>query len=268
MSTLKKSLIVIVSAIALSALGIQASDTLRGLDTRLTGLVSDSAGPCGAGAVQILLGSHALCVDVFEASASADCPYHEPTSQTETQSNINHTTCVAESKAGIYPWRFVSLTQAQQLCARTGKRLPTNEEWYKFASGIADQSMCVVNNNSNPQSTGAAMCVTPAGVHDVIGNVWEWIDGEVANGTYNDRPLPASGYVSLVDSDGVVVETANVGQEEFGDDYAWTKPDGVSGMIRGGYYGSDEDAGIFAQNASVPLDFKTAGVGFRCVRDI
>lgn len=267
MSGLKKSLIVIVGAMAFSVLGIQASDTLRGLDTRLTGLVADSAGPCGAGATELLLGSHALCVDVFEASPASSCPHTDPTNQTETQANLNSSSCVAESKADAQPWRFVSLTQAQQLCARTGKRLPSNEEWYKFASGIADQSGCVIDS-PGVQSTGAAVCVTPAGVHDTVGNVWEWIDEEITSGMYNDRPLPESGYVSLVDSDGVVVETTGAGQEEFGLDYAWTKSDGVSGMIRGGFYGSENDAGIFAQNLTVPLDFKTAGVGFRCVRDI
>ena len=49
--------------------------------------------------------------------------------------------------------------------------------------------------------------------------------------------------------------------------YNPTSP-GVRGMIRGGFYGSGEDAGIFAQNMSVALDSRTAGIGFRCVKDL
>lgn len=268
MSKLKKSIIVGVCAVVLSTLGIQASDTLRGFDTSLTGLVSESQGPCGDGAVQMLLGSHALCIDAYEAAASDSCPHENPQSQVETQDNMNESSCLAVSGEGLQPWRYVGLTQAQQLCGRAGKRLPTNEEWYKMASGLADQSSCIVEKRGAPALTGESNCVTPAGVYDVVGNVWEWIDEEIVNGTYNSRELPESGYVSLVDSDGVVVETSPSAYPEFGADYAWTKSEGVYGVIRGGFYGSDDDAGIFAQNLAVPLDFRTAGVGFRCVRDI
>jgi formylglycine-generating enzyme required for sulfatase activity len=102
----------------------------------------------------------------------------------------------------------------------------------------------------------------------MVGNVWEWIDGQVQDGTYEERSLPESGFVSLVDSSGVVVSTAVSPVAEFGEDYAWTDSAGVKGIIRGGFYGSGSDAGIFAQNLSVPLDFKTTGVGFRCVKDL
>lgn len=268
MSTFKKSLLVGISAVILSTLALQASDSLRGVDTRLTGLVADSGGPCGEGSVQVLLGSHALCVDVYEASPSEECPVVFPKNQIDTQKNMNSVDCMADTTPDAQPWTFVGLTQAQQLCARNGKRLPTNEEWYKFASGMVEQSSCAVENGSTPTKTGSSGCVTPAGIHDVVGNVWEWIDEEVVDGQYNGRELPESGYVALVDSDGVVVETTTNAQAEFDNDYAWTKPQGVYGVIRGGFYGSGEDAGIFAQNLAVPLDFRTAGVGFRCVRDI
>ena len=102
----------------------------------------------------------------------------------------------------------------------------------------------------------------------MVGNVWEWVDGEVQNGSYNERQLPPSGYVSLVDSNGIVIETEPLGSLEYGKDYALTNQTGIFGVIRGGFYGSGEDAGLFAQNLSVPLDLKAVGVGFRCVRDI
>jgi hypothetical protein len=79
----------------------------------------------------------------------------------------------------------------------------------------------------------------------MIGNVWEWIDEEIVDGTYDDRLLLETGYVSLVDGDGVVVEASDRPSTEFDEDYAWINQEGLRGMIRGGFYGSREDAGIF-----------------------
>lgn len=268
MNKLQKSAFIGVGALVLSTVAIQASDLLRGVEGNLAGLVSESVPVCGYHAVQILLGSHSICVDTYEAAPSSACPHANPQSPIETQSNINTTDCVPASQPEVIPWRFISFTQAQQLCARTGKRLPTNEEWYRVASGITQDDQCVINAGTSPQTTGSGQCVTPSGVHDMVGNVWEWVDEQVTNGTYADRTLPQSGYVALVDGDGIVIETSSNGVEEFGHDYAWTDAGGVRGMIRGGFYGSGEDAGIFAQNMSVALDSRTAGIGFRCVRDL
>ncbi len=264
-----KSLLIGFGAVVLSTVSIQASDLVRGIEGNLSGLVIESQTVCGEGAVQILLGSHALCVDVFEASADTACPHIAPDSQVQTQENANVPDCKPTSQKDVMPWRFVSLTQAQQLCARAGKRLPTTEEWYKTISGFTEMSSCITQSGlQEPSKTGSALCMTPSGISDLVGNVWEWIDGEVNAGTYSNRSLPFDGYVSLVDSNGIVIETAEIPQEEFGKDYALTSNEGVRGIIRGGYYGSGEDAGIFAQNLAVPLDFKSAGVGFRCVKDI
>jgi len=267
MNKLHKSLLVGLGAVVLSTVAIQASDLVRGISGSLSGLVIESEGVCGNGATQFHLGSHSICIDMYEASPSGSCPSQVPSNNIDTQNNANSSSCFAESKEGVLPWRFVSLTQAQQFCARAGKRLPTNEEWYKVASGLGDNSSCITKSQ-NAALTGSSDCVTPSGVHDMVGNVWEWVDEQAVEGKYHDRMLPQTGYVSLVDSNGAVLETSTEAQDEFGKDYAWTSNQGIKGMIRGGFYASGEDAGMFSQNISVPFDFKTAGVGFRCVRDV
>lgn len=264
-----KSVLVGLGAVVISTVAIQASDVIRGIEGNLSGLVIESTNACTDGSTLILLGSHSLCVDTYEASAGPSCPHGAPSNVLDTQENANESSCLPVSREGVTPWRFISLTQAQQFCARTGKRLPNNEEWYKIISGFSAVESCAIDTRKNePSPTGTNGCVTPSGVYDMVGNVWEWIDEEVQEGTYNNRQLPETGFVSLVDTTGIVLETTAQASAEFGDDYAWTDKNGVKGIIRGGFYGSKEDAGIFAQNLSVPLDFRTAGVGFRCVKDL
>ncbi len=266
MKALPKSILVGVGALIISTLGIQASDELAGVSGRLSGLVLESQGVCGLHEVPILFGSHSVCMDVYEASPHTSCPYEQIKSEVDTQVNIGAEACRAHSAPSLDPWKYVTYTEAQQLCARAGKRLPTNEEWYKVALGQTELDACFLSQTL--ELTGTANCVTNTGVHDVVGNVWEWMDDTVTDGTYKDRSLPESGYITLVDSDGVVLTTHTEPDARFGEDYAWVNSTGVQGIIRGGFYGSGEDGGIFSQNIAVPLNFSAVGVGFRCVRDI
>lgn len=261
----KRTLIISGAAIVLSTLGIQASDLAQNLDTSLLGLATESTGPCGAGAVVVLNGARALCVDQYEASASEACPHVEPANSAESSANISSTACLPASQAAVAPWRYVSQSEAAQLCARAGKRLPTNEEWFRFSSGLADVDACAIDSSA-AQPTG--VCSSPLDVYDSVGNVWEWLDEEVIDGTYRDRSLPASGYVARVDTKGIALETTTLPDEAYGFDYVAVDPNGVRGVIRGGFYGSQADAGIYSVNATVPLDLRTAGIGFRCVMDV
>ncbi len=256
-----------VGALVLSTLAIQASDILRGIEGSLPGLVSEQVNICGTGATLMQMSGNSLCVDNFEASVSAACPYPETNTAADTAGNLLEKSCVPESRSGVVPWRFVSLTEAQQLCARVGKRIPTGSEWYKLSLTLQNQDSCVVNQKQ-PQKTASTNCKTEAGLYDLVGNVWEWVDESVTDGKYEDRNLPEAGYVKVVDNSGVVVETDSSPQSNFGNDYAWINKNGVFGMIRGGFYDGEEDAGIFAQNLAVPFDLRTNGLGFRCVKDI
>jgi formylglycine-generating enzyme required for sulfatase activity len=104
----------------------------------------------------------------------------------------------------------------------------------------------------------------------MVGNVWEWVDASVESGQYAHRVLPETGYVTSVDADGIALSsnTSTTQEDElYGKDYFWQNKEGVRGMLRGGFYGSGNDGGIYAVNASVDLGFGSVGVGFRCVRE-
>lgn len=264
----RKSMVVIVGAVVLSTLGIEAADVMQGKAGRLTGtaLLSNDDGPCARTETLVRFGEYALCVDTYEAAPGGACVYTDVANEVQSNDNVHTPGCVAESAPGIVPWRFVTYTQAQQLCAREGKRLLTAREWYRLAVGIRSLDSCVVAAEGvMPTGTG---CVAPTGVYDLVGNVWEWVDDTVVDGQWQGKHLPQSGYVAAVTAEGIVTDTSAAPVREFGEDYATVSHDGERGMVRGGFYGSGSDGGIFAQNMSVPLELATAGVGFRCVRDV
>lgn len=258
-----KVTLVILGAVGLSTLGIQASDFVRGISS--TALTITGVGPCGSGATLFQLGASSLCVDTYEAAPSKECALQEVQRAEDTAENLSNPECAAVSQEDILPWRFISLSEAQQLCARSGKRLLTSEEWFKLALTTTDVHAC---NTATGAAMDTAACSNQAGVANLVGNVWEWVDETVVNGQFEGRQLPQGGYVTLADSNGVVVETAGNPSETFGSDYAWTTDRGTSGMIRGGFFDSGDDAGLYAQNLAVPLDLRVNGVGFRCVQDV
>lgn len=263
---LLKSGLVVVGAVLLSTLGIFAADSLQGIDGTAGLSGAKRAGVCVKGMTPLTVDGRVVCVDAYEVSASSKCPHTSPTNAIQTEENATTKDCYPESVKGSAPWSFVSLSQAQRICAVAGKRLPTSEEWYHIALGT-DVHDCVING-STPQDTGESTCVSSVGAYDVVGNVWEWVDEQVIGNTYEGRTLPEEGYVTSVDANGIAVTSGQSPDDVYGKDYIWTKNDGVFGMIRGGFYGSNDDAGLYTINVSVPTNFASQGVGFRCVQDV
>ena len=265
-SKLLKGTLTVLGAVLLLTLGIFAADTLRGIDPGLQLGSVGGTGGCPTGMTAMRHRDALLCVDVYEASAGPKCPNTAPSSPLQSERNVSDASCYAASVAGALPWTFISLPQAERACAQAGKRLPTSDEWYALTLGTQPES-CNIRAESVGK-TGTPGCENSSGVFDAVGNVWEWVDETVQGNQFDGRSLPPDGYVSSVDSSGIAITSTENPDELYGKDYFWSKEEGIFGMIRGGFYASGDDAGLYTVNASVPTSFASQGVGFRCVEDV
>lgn len=214
-----------------------------------------------------------FCVDAYEASAGASCPFAAPASGDETALNLTVEGCGAASVPQARPWTYVSQDQAVQACSRVGKRLLTANEWYKAAlgtpdvsAGWGDESCNVARNLEDGAAEGGSgmRCVSDSGAYDMVGNVWEWVDETVAYGTLYERAVPQTGFVTGVDTDGLAFATESAASDRFGGDRFWSDRTLVAGVMRGGYYDGRASAGIFSTYAASPPTFTGEAVGFRC----
>ncbi len=253
-------------ALILTTFSIDATDTLTGKGgTMLASLIGTQTEICPAGMIPVSGALTFTCVDEFEASVQEDCTVVNPSSQYDTEINLSKSDCVPTSEVGNEPWRFVDREQAAILCTRAGKRLPSASEWYQFSLGTTKDS-CNIASGDISAAGEYETCISAARVKDTVGNVWEWVSDDVIEGVYQGRELPGTGYVSQVDSSGMATITQEETSTEIKGDYFWTSGTGAFGIIRGGFYGSKDDAGTYTVHAQTPPNFSGAAVGFRCVK--
>lgn len=256
----------VVLALILTTFSIDATDTLSGKGgTMLASLVGTQTEICPVGMIHIPGALTFTCVDKFESSAHKDCPVNSPLNEFDTEINLSNNKCEPVSEVAKDPWRFVDREQSAVLCTRAGKRLPSTSEWYQFALGSTKDS-CNVSGGDISTTGEHENCLSAAGVFDAVGNVWEWVSDDVIEGVYQGRELPREGYVVQVDSAGMATITTEETQAELRGDYFWMSKEGAFGIIRGGFYGSKEDAGTYTVHAQTPPNFSGVAVGFRCVK--
>lgn len=169
-------------------------------------------------------------------------------------------------------------TVCATLATKVGKHLPTAREWYDAVRGTPDPpsgAPCHVDagQQGKARATGEnEACRSDVGAFDMVGNVWEWTSDAVTNGMWHGRALPDSEKVAGIDMYGVPFRTDTDGAteygHEYGHDYFWLGSNGVMGLMRGGYFASGADAGLFALYAASPPEFAGRAVGFRCARTL
>lgn len=263
-----KLVLVLMGALGVTALGIDAADTMQGSRFTLLAslLQSSSVSVCPTGMVPLKSETTTICVDVYEASVGTNCRITSPSSVQDTLANAGQKDCVPASKPSVLPWRFVPYRVAEQLCARAGKTLITPAVWQQAALGTTDsESVCPMSGSLLPSGSRTG-CVSGSGVFDMVGNVWELVDGEVINGNWNGLVLPTSGYVAAVNDAGLPTATAGIPNQIYNADYFWSEATGTYAMMRGGYYGGRTDAGIYSTQAAMAEDFAGGAVGFRCMK--
>lgn len=275
-SALRTTLIV-VATILLTTLFTNAVDVGGGINRSLvSSVIGGSAqddGACPEDMVEVPAEDGSFCLDQFEASPSERCPFQDPRSSEESELNISTQSCSTQSVKGAIPWRNATLAQAQALCAKEGKRLPTAQEWYLAALGTPDREHparadCNLAQNwgGGIGATGSgANCRSGAGAFDMVGNVWEWVDETVDQGVVRDVSLPEAGYITEVDNTGLPRQTDHASSSAvYHHDRLWLSRDGVRGIMRGGYYQSRSDGGVYALFAASPPSFSGEALGFRC----
>lgn len=264
-----REIVVVISSIVLTTVGIKAADNFMNTGGE------QGSGACPADMVQVLSSGGSFCIDKYESSAGPDCPHASPTTQTETRNNLDNVNCRAVSAKGALPWRNISQNQAASACAKAGKRLPTNKEWFQAAMGTPDPETgwgaedCNVSKNwgSQPGQTGSGgKCVSAAGASDMVGNVWEWVQGTIYNGEYENRALPKQGYVAAMDENSLPSETVESADPNYDEDYLYIKNSGTRGIARGGYWDNKMEAGVNSAYMVSSPSFAGDGIGFRCVK--
>ncbi len=142
------------------------------------------------------------------------------------------------------------------ICALSGKRLITNQEWQRAAAGTPDSgvddgsTLCNISATGNPSNTGSrSACVSKWGAFDMVGNVWEWV------GDWGDR------------ADGCVMWSST-----FGSDVSCVGGPGSSStnlpgaLFRGGFWFNGTGAGVFTANGLSGPSLSEFLIGFRCAR--
>jgi len=188
-----------------------------------TGSAGDTGGPGTGACPSDMVAIEDYCVDRYEGHLEGLDPYLVPTGG------------VAASALGVVPQGYISGEVAELACAAAGKRLCTSDEWLRACEGPSGTvypygdsyvaGACNEGRSTHPvvelfgsdatwsgtqmndprlnqladslaPSGAFAACVTDEGVHDLHGNLHEWVadgSGIFRGGFYVDASINGTG---------------------------------------------------------------------------
>lgn len=169
-----------------------------------------------------------VCIDIYEASIW-DAPVGGnqiiASSADDYGCNENGQDCdniYARSVEGVEPARNITWFQAQAALANSGKRLLSNAEWQMAVRGTPDDTgpgttPCNTRNTvPGVAATGASGCVSDFGLHDMVGNLWEWVADWVPRSTdcpgwggFSDDTMCLSGASTTATGPGALIRGGN-----------------------------------------------------------